>query len=232
MALFDNGCKEYKYPYPHDKDEKKVYSRTYRPNDWASSTEYNSGTFADVVIPATPNGWLYVCTSGGISGASEPTFGTVKDGTTTDNSVEWTAKPYILLLNTGDTITVSTWRMSSDDEWATITAATSGTTTVVPTTPNGYAYDCTTSGTTGASEPTWPTTEDSTVTDGTVVWTARFIGTLDNESIVSSIKTKFRLTAVPSGATSATIINHITVSRNNGDTEEFDRSLVINIKPL
>ena len=150
MAQFDGGCNEYLYPYPHDKDDKKFYSRTYRPNDWASGTEYKSGRFADVVIPATPNGWLYVCTSGGISGASEPTFGTVDNGTTTDNSVEWTAKPYTLLLITGDTITASTW-----------------------------------TGTNGE--------------------------TIDNESIVSDIKTKFRLTAVPANATSATIINHITV---------------------
>ena len=231
MAQFDSGCNKYRYPYPHDKDEKKFYSRTYRPNDWASSTEYKSGTFADVVIPAVPNGWLYVCTSGGISGASEPTFGTVANGTTSDNSVVWTAKPYGLLLNTGDTISVSTWRMTSDDEWVTVTAYTT-TDTVVPTTPNGYAYDCTTAGTAAVSEPTWPTTEDSTVTDGAAVWTARFIGTLDNPNIVSSIKTKFRLTAVPESATSVTVVNHITVTRANADEEEFDSSLVIKIKPL
>lgn len=39
----------------------------------------------------------------------------------------------------------------------------------VPTTPNGHYYKCTTAGTTGATQPTWPTT-GGTVTDGTVVW--------------------------------------------------------------
>lgn len=34
-------------------------------------------------------------------------------------------------------------------------------------------YECTTDGAGGATEPTWPTSAGSTVTDGTVTWTAR-----------------------------------------------------------
>jgi hypothetical protein len=67
------------------------------------------------------------------------------------------------------------------------TAVTSGQTTV-PATPNGRMYRCTTGGTTGAGEPTWPTTNGGTVTDGTAVWTemnADFEGNTANLTEVS-----------------------------------------------
>ena len=70
---------------------------------------------------------------------------------------------------------------TSDDVLATSTPATywvaltalSLTNYRAPTTPNGFAYEVTTAGTTGATEPTWPTTIGATVTDGTVVFTCR-----------------------------------------------------------
>ncbi len=165
--LYDSGLKPYKHPVPYDIDEKTYYSRSYRPADWAATTEYIKGE--SLVIPTTPNGLKYECTSGGISGATEPTFGTVEGGATVDGTVQWKAKQYDLLLNTGDSITASSWTGTNSE-------------------------------------------------------------TIDNDSIVGGIQTKFRLTAVPAGATSATIVNHITVTRANGDVEEFDRSLIIKIK--
>lgn len=41
---------------------------------------------------------------------------------------------------------------------------------VVPTTYNGFLYECTVSGTSGATEPTWPTSFGATVTDGGATW--------------------------------------------------------------
>lgn len=38
-------------------------------------------------------------------------------------------------------------------------------------TANGYRYKATVGGTTGSTEPTWPTTIGNTVVDGTVTWT-------------------------------------------------------------
>jgi hypothetical protein len=58
--------------------------------------------------------------------------------------------------------------------WAATTAyATTSPHFVTPTTPNGFRYQCTTGGTSGGTEPTWPTTIGGTVVDGTVTWTCR-----------------------------------------------------------
>lgn len=53
-------------------------------------------------------------------------------------------------------------------DWAATTAKTLNS-FVVPATPNGHYYRCTVAGTTGSSNPTWPT-NGTTVTDGTVTW--------------------------------------------------------------
>lgn len=42
---------------------------------------------------------------------------------------------------------------------------------VKKTVDNGYRYKCTVAGTTGGTEPTWPTTIGNTVADGSVTWT-------------------------------------------------------------
>jgi hypothetical protein len=169
--IYSFGSKPIKLPdnMSYDINEKKYYSLMYRPATWSANKEYKKGI--DVVIPSLPNGLYYECSSGGISGANEPSFGTVEKGTTTDGSVEWIARPYDLLLDTGDTISASTW-----------------------------------SGANGEM--------------------------IDNASIVAGIQTKCRLVSVPAGADAATLTNHITVTRANGDVEEFDRSIIIKVKFL
>ncbi len=54
-------------------------------------------------------------------------------------------------------------------DWAATTAVTAGT-LKKPTVSNGHYYRCTTGGTTGGSQPSWPTNAEATVTDGTVIW--------------------------------------------------------------
>lgn len=49
-----------------------------------------------------------------------------------------------------------------------------------PTVPNGHLYKATTAGITGEIEPIWPTEPDSTVIDGTVLWT-EYVRPLEKE---------------------------------------------------
>jgi hypothetical protein len=53
--------------------------------------------------------------------------------------------------------------------WILETAFTFGA-VVMPAAKNGHRYTCTQAGTTAATEPVWPTTTGSIVTDGTATW--------------------------------------------------------------
>ncbi len=53
---------------------------------WVAGTAYVAG---DIVVPPTPNGFIYVCTVGGTSGTSAPTFPTTLGATVVDNTVTW-----------------------------------------------------------------------------------------------------------------------------------------------
>lgn len=57
----------------------------------------------------------------------------------------------------------------ADAVWSANTVVAVGFNTT-PTTSNGFKYICTTAGTTGATEPTWPTTHGTTVTSGTATF--------------------------------------------------------------
>jgi hypothetical protein len=47
-------------------------------------------TVGQTTVPATSNGRMYRCTTAGTTGAGEPTWGTVNNGTTTDGTAVWT----------------------------------------------------------------------------------------------------------------------------------------------
>ncbi len=90
------------------------------------------------------NNYIYRCKVAGTSGTTQPTWPTTIEATVDDDA--------------GATTWLASTAYALDD-------------LVLPTVANGYYYKCTTAGTSGTTEPTWPTTEGATVTDGTVVWT-------------------------------------------------------------
>lgn len=136
--------------------------------------------------------------------------------------------------------------------WAANKPYISGVDVVMPSIQNGFYYECISGGISNATEPVFGTIENQKTTDGTVEWLARaysfllnpgdtitssvWTGTngeaIDNASIVGGYQTKFRLIGVNVNATEATIVNHIVVTRQNGDVEEFERSIVIHVKIL
>lgn len=59
-----------------------------------------------------------------------------------------------------------------------------------PVTRNGFAYEVTSAGTSGASEPTWPTTPGNTVVDNGVTWTCRNNYSLAKGTVTSGNFTK------------------------------------------
>ena len=94
----------------HDPDSKKDYSLSYQPGLYSTTTAYTKGS---IVIPIISNGCMYECVSPGISGSSEPTWGTLENKLTEDNTVKWKCLVYDAKLKYEDTITLSTW--SSDN---------------------------------------------------------------------------------------------------------------------
>ena len=120
---------------------------TSAPPAWQATTAY---VLNQTVQPTPANGIIYICTVAGTSGASQPTFPT-SAGSVTDGTVTWAwtiARPLL------------TWQAN--------TAYTIHQ-TVQPTPPNGFAYFCVVPGTSGATQPTFPTSA-GTVTDGGVTW--------------------------------------------------------------
>lgn len=83
--------------------------------------------------------------------------------------------------------------------WAASTAYILNNTARPSVDRNGFTYVCTQAGTSGASEPVWPTTAGETVTDGTAIWTAHVCKCVANVAMTPSdfVKTTNQLTVMP-----------------------------------
>lgn len=57
---------------------------------YSNSIRSTAVSLLDTVIPAVPNGRMYRCTTAGTTGAGEPAWPTVNNGTVTDGTAIWT----------------------------------------------------------------------------------------------------------------------------------------------
>lgn len=118
------------------------------------------------VKPTTPNSHRYLVTVAGTT-VTEPSWPTTNGNTVTSGGVTFTCEAD----GAGQQWTVSLTTLAS-------TFLALGT-KVRPTVPNGFIYEVTTQGTTAASEPVWPTTLGNTVASGSVTFTCRREGLLN-----------------------------------------------------
>lgn len=132
-------------------------------NTGVSGTNATAGT---IIVPGRPDPVdSVVYSSGGYSDTVIEWVGSTTSGATYriyDSGA----------VNTPIDYNTPTHTVSSPSARAALTVYSAGD-FVLPTTLNGYRYECTTGGTTATPAPTWPTTVGATVTDGTVVWTCR-----------------------------------------------------------
>lgn len=91
---------------------------------------------------------------------------------------------------------------------------------VRPTAPNGYEYQCTTSGQSGSNEPDWPKSVGGTVTDGSVTWTGIAFGTNATDTISTASVSADTGITTDSGTIDGSAVN----TRVSGGTagQEYD----------
>lgn len=101
-----------------------------------------------------------------------------------ERMVQWQAEPALTLAEVDDLLAYARQFDANGvepdqyTEWTASAAVSSGTRRT-PVRRNGYVYQVVTPGTTGASEPAWPTTLNATISDNGVVWRCQEVAAWD-----------------------------------------------------
>lgn len=235
MPEISDGKSKHKYGAPFDKDESSYFTMSYRPETWSAAREVKGRSAQEkngiILMPTVPSGFAHEVLDGGVTGAIEPNWATKNGGKTTDGTVEYTAIPADSLLANGDVIATSKWRFSDNDDWA-ANKTLKAKQRISPTVPNGFEYDCPLGGVTGGTEPVYPTTEGDTVTDGTCELIAVYVGEYVDDSIIDNKATKVKVSGIAKNAKVLNLRNIVAVTRANGNTEEFNSTLIAKVKEL
>ena len=229
MPLENWGLSKLKHSQIHDRHEENEYTNVWRPPTWTANREVFKDE--DSLIGTVSAGLRHDCVSGGLTGATEPDWTTEEGGFTIDGTAKFKAVPQYSMLRAGDIIAASTWYFSDNDLW------TAGKTvekneSLIPNVPNGFEYDCPLGGTTGGVEPIYPVIEGDTVTDGTCVLHARFVGTYSDDIISDGIITSVKITAIPEELTEINLLNKVSITRSTAKTEKKDRTMLIKVSEL
>ena len=167
------------------------------PPVWQHSTSYSATPPSISWVQPSNSAWGYFCKciQSGVSGSAEPGFWTAP--VTTDGGVQWQVV-------SNQTQTDTYYRSNSDvcdaglgaassvgatvtslasqaPAWQAQTAYTADLNWVTPTPATGWSYKCVWSGTSGASQPAWPTTpagSQQVVNDGGVQWLSAYPSTV------------------------------------------------------
>lgn len=147
---------------------------------WSPAATFSEG---QLVLPsANANGFYFVCSADGVTGTTEPIWPSVIGETVVDGTVTWTCASTIApALLTGDVVVVDAGNTSQMEKVTVVATSlptirwTPGTKfaigqQILPSVDNGFVFVCQVAGTTGATEPVWPTSILGTVVDGGVTW--------------------------------------------------------------
>jgi len=143
---------------------------------WQPSTAYTVNTIVNNLLGAASSAILFKCTVAGTSGSTPPAWSYDTTTTFTDGGVTWQpVGVWTLGTITDNTVrwTPKTTAPYAAQPWVAntyIPTDTYGNTTVTEAGYPNVVYRCTTSGTTGSSNPSWNRTLGATTTDGSVVW--------------------------------------------------------------